>query len=138
MRNERYIGKYIFNKGTKNNHNICKEDVIIIDDAIPAIIDKNLFEEVQKKMEKAKKIQAAHNAKRIYLFSGLIECGVCGASMVGCLGKQKYAYYRCNNKQRTKQCNNKDISQNMIENYILSELQEKFLMMILYLKLQNL
>jgi Recombinase./Resolvase, N terminal domain. len=55
LRNERYIGKYIFNKGTKNNHNICKEDVIIIDDAIPAIIDKNLFEEVQKKMEKAKR-----------------------------------------------------------------------------------
>ncbi|SNX54039.1 recombinase family protein [Thermoanaerobacterium sp. RBIITD] len=125
LKNEKYIGKYIFNKGTKYKHNICKEDVIIIDNAIPAIIDKDLFEEVQKKMEKAKRTQAAHNVKRIYLLSGLIECGICGASMTGCLGKQKYTYYRCNNKQRTKQCDNKDINQDMIENYILSELQEK-------------
>ncbi|WP_081580355.1 recombinase family protein [Thermoanaerobacterium thermosaccharolyticum] len=53
LKNEKYIGKYIFNKGTKHNHRIQKDDVIVINNAIPAIVDKNLFEEVQKKMERA-------------------------------------------------------------------------------------
>lgn len=125
LKNEKYIGKYIFNKGTKHNHRIQKDDVIIINNAIPAIVDKNLFEEVQKKMERTKRTQGSHNAQRIYLLTGLVQCGICGSSMVGCLGKKKYTYYRCNNKDRTKQCSNKDINKDVLERYILNELSKR-------------
>ncbi|MDI6604072.1 MAG: recombinase family protein [Thermoanaerobacteraceae bacterium] len=125
LKNEKYIGKYIFNKGTKHNHRIRKDDVIVINNAIPAIVDKNLFEEVQKKMETAKKTQGSHNAQRVYLLTGLIKCGICGSSMVGCLGKRKYTYYRCNNKNRSKQCGNKDINKDILERYILNELSKR-------------
>ncbi|MDI3478550.1 MAG: site-specific recombinase, partial [Thermoanaerobacterium sp.] len=125
LKNEKYIGKYVFNKGTKHNHRIQKDDVIVINNAIPAIVDKNLFEEVQKKMERAKKTQGSHNAQRIYLLTGLVQCGICGSSMVGSLGKKKYTYYRCNNKDRTKQCSNKDINKDVLERYILNELSKR-------------
>lgn len=125
MKNEKYTGKYIFNKGTKKNHRIVKEDVIVIENAIPAIIDEDLFREVQKRMEKNKKQQASYTAQRIYLLSGLIECGVCGSSMVGTLSKGQYTYYRCNSKSRKKACNNKDVNKEMIEQYVIDELLQK-------------
>ncbi|WP_084295298.1 recombinase family protein [Caldanaerobius polysaccharolyticus] len=125
LKNQKYIGTYIFNKGTKNNHNITKDDVIIIENAIPAIIDKKTFEEVQQKMKNTKKTQGTHNAKTVYLLTGLVYCGECGAAMTGNLGRSKYRYYRCNVKDRSKQCSNKDISKDKLEAYILDQLQKK-------------
>ncbi|MFU2157513.1 recombinase family protein [Caldisericum sp. AR60] len=62
LKNEKYTGKYIFNKGTKKNHRMVKEDIIVIDNAIPAIIDEDLFREVQKKMEENKRQQTSYTA----------------------------------------------------------------------------
>jgi site-specific DNA recombinase len=62
LKNEKYTGKYIFNKVTKKNHRMVKEDIIVIDNAIPAIIDEDLFREVQKKMEENKRQQTSYTA----------------------------------------------------------------------------
>ncbi|AFK85919.1 MULTISPECIES: recombinase family protein [Thermoanaerobacterium] len=125
LRNEKYTGKYIFNKGTKTNHRITKDDVIIIENAIPAIIDKDLFEKVQKKINERKIERGANTAKRTYLLSGLVYCGICGSKMVGCLSRGKYVTYRCNKKDRTKQCTNKDINKDSLEVFIVEELNKK-------------
>lgn len=45
--------------------------------------------------------------------------------MVGCLSKKEYTYYRCNNKDRTKQCINKDINKDTLERYIINELNKR-------------
>jgi site-specific DNA recombinase len=80
LKNERYIGVYFWNKkqnkfmgkwsGGKDNPNVVR-----IVDAVPAIIDMNTWERVQKRMTSNKKRNAANTAKTEYLLSGLIECG---------------------------------------------------------------
>ncbi|WP_240495841.1 zinc ribbon domain-containing protein [Thermoanaerobacterium sp. PSU-2] len=51
--------------------------------------------------------------------------GICGSKMVGCLSRGKYVIYRCNKKDRTKQCTNKDINKDRLEVFIVEELNKK-------------
>ena len=88
LKNEKYRGVYIFNRsaskinGKRNHHKSKNEDEIIrIEGGMPRIISDEIWEAVQKRMEKNKK--GANSAKEIYLLSGLIYCGKCGDAMTG-------------------------------------------------------
>ena len=86
------------------------------------IVDKEVFERVQVALSRNIK----HNQKRTYLFSGLIRCAECGASMSGhywigrdCLG------YRCQKHYctRVNRCENgKVITDGVIEKKLLDML----------------
>lgn len=56
LENEKYTGKYIFNKGTKNSHRGIREDAIVYEDAIPQIISKEVFDKAMKR-KKQKNMQ---------------------------------------------------------------------------------
>jgi site-specific DNA recombinase len=104
--------------------------VIRIPGGIPAIISKEDFQKVQEKMQRSKKRASAYKAKEIYLLSGLIYCGECGHAMIGNVkycgrNKLKYVTYRCGNRDRTKNCKNKEIRREYIEEYVLQQLEEK-------------
>lgn len=87
LTNKRYIGYYIW-------------DDIEIPNALPAIIDKPTFFEVQKRFEENKRVMPKNRVK--FLLSGKLYCGLCGSPMTGCSGTSKtgkvYAYYRCRKK----------------------------------------
>ena len=138
LRNEKYAGTYVFNlhtskdaEGKRNNHSYKSDkDVIRKEGGIPAIITKEDFEKVKKKMQANKKRAGTYKAKELFLLSGLIYCGECGCAMVGNTkycgrNKLKYVTYRCNKKDRTKSCHNKEIRREYIENYVLYELQNE-------------
>lgn len=109
LSNERYIGVYTWNKrkmklmrkwaGDKAN-----PDCVRIENAIPPIIDNELWERVQIRLNRSRR-NATSKAKREYLLSGLNECTDCGATYVGhCSTNFKgYStrYYVCGNKYRT-------------------------------------
>lgn len=86
------------------------------------IVDKEVFERVQVALSRNIK----HNQKRTYLFSGLIRCAECGASMSGhywigrdCLG------YRCQKHYctRVNRCENgKVITDGVLEKKLLDML----------------
>jgi len=142
--NEKYSGTYVFNRasskdwdgkrnnpGSKNN-----DDMIRIPGGIPAIVSVDIFVNVQEKMNKNKQQPGAYKAKETYLLSGLIVCGECQThegkkyTMMGNVkysgrGKYKHVTYRCGNRERTKQCDNKEIRREYIENYVIAELQNK-------------
>lgn len=74
---------------------------------------------------------------RIYLFSGLMRCSVCGQKLAGtgCSSiinrktkeKRTYCYYRCNRALKDKLCTNRHrVSQNLIEKYLLENLSEEY------------
>lgn len=73
-------------------------------------------------------------AKVDYLLSGLIWCGVCNHRMTGASSsyqtkkskeyKQRH-YYTCNYGNRTKQCSNEKIVKNLVESYVLTELERQ-------------
>ena len=76
--------------------------MVKIDDAIPAIVDKETFEKVQQRLESNKYRCRSHTAKRrVFLLSGLIHCAVCGGNYISHLSRSKgheYTYYVCRNR----------------------------------------
>ncbi|EIW19597.1 MULTISPECIES: recombinase family protein [Pelosinus] len=143
LKNEKYCGVYTFNRSTsknydgKRNNHMSKvdEDVIRIPGGVPAIVSQEVFDKVQEKMNKNKHQPGAYKAKETYLLSGLIVCGEClkregkTHSMMGNVkhsgrAKTKHVTYRCANRDRTKQCDNKELRREYIENYVLTQLEK--------------
>ncbi|MDD4496126.1 MAG: recombinase family protein, partial [Eubacteriales bacterium] len=137
VRNEKYTGTYIFNRsaakdvdGKRNNHKNKDDDEIIrLDDAVPAIISKNIFEQVQRKIVARKNNKPSNKAKEVYLLSGKIYCGECGYSMGGnkkMSGRSKtpHVTYRCMGKKNRHICDNKEMRREYIETYVLEKLSE--------------
>lgn len=135
LHNERYIGVYTWNKkqvklfrkwaGGKPN-----PAVIRLEHAIPAIIDMNTWERVQKRLKDNKR-RAVNKAKREYLLSGLIECDKCGATYVGHCSTNQKGYqtrsYICGNKYRTRTCSAKNLNADELEVFVVENLKAYFL-----------
>lgn len=135
LKNERYIGTYTWNKykmkslgkwaGGTPNPNVVK-----IEDAIPVIINTDIWERVQKRMQD-NKINATNKAKREYLLRGLIECDKCGSTFVGHCSKNpkgvEYRQYVCGNKYRTKTCDACTINADEIETFVVMQLKSYLL-----------
>ena len=132
LSNPRYIGRYIWMEninremhqwvGKKNNK------AVIIENAIPAIIDKETFELAQERL-KSRQIRASHNAKREYLLSNKIFCAKCGQLMRGSTvtsGKSKVVTtsYICKGKRELKSCNAPNISALVIEETVKEAVKE--------------
>ena len=135
LRNKKYCGYYVYNltakklRGGKRNKHKHKNDdeVISIKGGVPAIISEETYNKVLEKMEKNRHKQGAYSAKRLYMLSGLIRCGECGCAMQGDTRKSGKGYitnsYRCKHHNKT-QCCNKEIKQELIENYVMTLLQK--------------
>lgn len=131
LENEKYTGKYIFNKGTKNSHRGIREDAIVYEDAIPQIISKEVFDKAMKR-KKTKK-HAENTAKNVYLLSGLIKCQ-CGGSYTGYMSTKtkngktyKNGYYKCNNRNKLGNCTMPFLKQDLLEKKIVEILTKKLL-----------
>lgn len=138
LANEKYTGVYVFNKTNRQRAgmNIKKDkhpdEIIKILGGMPQIIDREIWEGVQEKMDKNKKAPGTSSAKEIYLLSGLIYCGDCKGAMVGNRkragrNKELYSTYECSTRKRSKQCNMKSINKDLVENIVIDELTEKIL-----------
>ena len=107
---------------------------------VPAIIDKELFDRVQRKLKIWKKEVRRENRK--YLLKGLILCGVCGCKYVGNTATKGNVIYCCVGKKKNyphrrkyahipefiiKRCDNKGISDKRIEGVIWDTINEKIL-----------
>lgn len=112
FRNERYIGVYTYKD-------------IRIEDGIPAIIDKELFETVQRRLSKNAQAPARGKAKVDYLLSGKLFCGHCGASMNGESGIGRrgttYHYYSCYTKKRRLGCDKRPLKKDFIERLVAED-----------------
>jgi site-specific DNA recombinase len=136
LKNEKYIGTFVFNKaakmvnGKRNSHRLKPDDEIVrIPGGCPAIISKDLWERVQARLKANKRASGAYSAKIVYLLSGRIFCGKCGAAMVGNrakMGRNKteYAYYGCSTRKTKKTCDMKPINKAFIEEKVLDALYE--------------
>lgn len=135
LRNERYIGVYSWNKRImkvmrKWAGGVPNPNAVRIENAIPPIIDRDLWERVQKRMND-RKHNARNKAKREYLLAGLIECVECGGSYVGHASTSQKGYetryYVCGNKYRTHACHAKNIPADKIETFVVQNLKEYLL-----------
>lgn len=133
LSNRKYTGTYIYRQTCANNRRFSSSDAyiddIVIPDGMPRIISDKDFEEVQKLLANNKLQAGANKAKELYLLTGIIFCGHCGAAMQGnsrkCgRNKSEYKTYRCGNRANRKSCNNKELRKEYIEEYVLKNLAE--------------
>lgn len=114
LRNRRYIGVYEF------TDQICEED------AIPAIIDKELFAKAQNINSSTRKPSHRWRYSE-YLLTDKLFCGHCGAPMVGKSGYgrsgAKYNYYVCSN-QLKHACSKRPVRKETVEELVLSKIEE--------------
>jgi DNA invertase Pin-like site-specific DNA recombinase len=111
LRNRRYIGYYIYGDTE-------------VPDAMPRIIDDELFNRVQRILDRNKKAPARARAKEEYILTTKLFCGYCREMMVGYSGTSRtgtmYYYYICKNA-RKKQCAKKIVNKQAIEDRVVSE-----------------
>ena len=98
LRNEKYTGVYLYSptEASSRADRRQKPDAIRIENALPIIISRAQFEEVQKIMNERKQT----GRKSDYMCSGLVYCR-CGAKMHGMTSRRKgheYRYFACSAK----------------------------------------
>lgn len=119
LKNTKYIGSF------RGNDNYCEP-----------IIDKALFGDVQRKLAINIKMSQTHT----YIFSGLLRCAVCGASMAGCAFKKRRAHdvivlkrYRCTRHYVNAVClceNGHHMYENTLEKFLIAHVREKLEMIV--------
>lgn len=116
--NERYAGVYIYGD-------------VRIEGAIPQIIDRGLFDEVQRRMTVKKNprgnVYKHRRENGMYLLTGKLFCGECGSPMVGVSGTSKtgdlHHYYVCQEKRKNRTCKKKNVRREFIEREITAALK---------------
>jgi site-specific DNA recombinase len=118
LRNERYTGTYVYAVKTDKKDRRAKKNAVRIDNAMPALISRGEWEEVQEIMDKRK--QSGRNSD--YLCRSLVYCGNCGAKMNGHISNSKGKEYRtfiC-----SKSCGVGTISMDYVDNFARSYLRD--------------
>ena len=79
LKNRKYIGEY-------------KYQDVVIPGGVPAIVPQELFDRVQKRIEKNKRAPAMSKADEVFLLTTKLFCGKCGRLMVGESGTRQILF----------------------------------------------
>jgi DNA invertase Pin-like site-specific DNA recombinase len=114
LKNRKYIGEYRYRD-------------VVVPNGVPAIVDEELFNRVQERLEKNKKAPARFKAvEENYLLTTKLHCGKCGAFMIGECGTnhigKTYRYYKCATAKKRKGCNKKSAKKAWIEDLVIKEI----------------
>jgi site-specific DNA recombinase len=125
LRNPKYGGHYVTGRYSKT-------EKVELPGVIPAIIPAEQWKEVQNLMDNRKHtFSKPKPGGQIYILTGKMECGICGgaytgnSSMGGRDRKYRYSTYDCTG-QRKHTCTNRPIQKEVIENYVIDEIERRF------------
>lgn len=94
---------------------------------IPKIVDADLFNRVQERLEKNKHSPSRLKTTNDYILTTKLFCGHCKDMMVGVCGtsrtEKRYAYYSCNTS-RKKLCDKKNVQKEYIEDLVVEEVRK--------------
>lgn len=115
LTNRRYIGEYKFRE-------------IVIENGIPAIIPKEMFESVNNKLNANRKKPARKKSGEEYILTTKLYCGNCKSFMVGESGTSRwdktYRYYKCVSAKRKSGCDKKAVQKDLIEDLVIDQIQK--------------
>lgn len=145
LTNRMYIGDMVQNRRSKINYKVKKviknhtNNYIIVENTQEAIIDKDTFYEVQKRIPKNK---GRNEKKEIHLLDGLLYCGDCGhrISIQSRRKKDNRCYTICNYYRtyiRQKLCTTHSNNYDELEKVIIKSLTEMCLDYINEVKIKN-
>lgn len=105
FKNVRYIGTYTYKD-------------FQVENAVPAIIDRETFETVQRRLRANEQAPAKAKAVVDYILSSKLFCGHCSRPMTGEYGtgrNGKHYYYACSGRKRFKDCTKQNVRKDAIE-----------------------
>jgi site-specific DNA recombinase len=125
-----YIGRKLFNqKHWRSGEKKANDEIVVIN--VPAIISEEMFIlAAKRRLERSPEIIHPRVLTSQHLLTGLLKCGLCGASMVMATGKNNtYFYYRCTTKTKhgAKLCSSKDIPMGKLDKLVLDALASQVL-----------
>lgn len=135
LRQEKYMGKYVWNRtktqrtsNGKRHVEKTDDEKIILDNGCPAIISKEQFDRVQAMLDGSSGVKKNYS-KRHYMLSGMkiIKCAECGSYMVGKYVESHgrgYSVYSCP-QHKAKKCSMKDIRTECLDNVVADVLAEE-------------
>ncbi|HJW87983.1 MAG TPA: recombinase family protein, partial [Dehalococcoidia bacterium] len=126
LRNEVYTGTLVWGRTS-----VRKLPPIRVENAWPAIVDRETFEAVQKRLaDRGPRIVHPRRTSSRYLLSGLARCGHCGKALVGQAAKGgKFAYYVCGTllKKGPKTCSTAYLPAAKFEGAVIDKIRERIL-----------
>ena len=131
LKNPIYTGVLIQGKETTPSYKVHKRiakdksEWTVIEDSHEAIISEIDFDSVQKVLKCD--TRRSPDDKAVGLFSGMLFCGDCGASMVRKTvpaGEKKYVYYVCSAHKQDKSCSPHRMRDTALEEVILDSLRQ--------------
>ncbi len=134
LSNEIYTGTIVWNNRSSGKAaNDPSAEVIRVENAHPALIDRKTFDRVQNLLI-GKRItrKSPRSDSSNYLLSAFLTCGLCNGSMAGYSTKgrnQKYYYYACCTfiRQGRDQCHAKLVPKDQFEQFVLNRVSEGLL-----------
>lgn len=130
LTNEMYTGTMVQGINSKINYKIKqsravpKEEWIRVENTHEAIIERSVFDEVQRLLEYD--TRTAPDNREVYLFSGLVICADCGQNMIRrrvTKGKKKYVYFHCSTYKNGNGCSAHLINADKLESLVLEAVQ---------------
>ena len=131
LKNPIYTGVLIQGKETTPSYKVHKRiakdksEWTVIEDSHEAIISEIDFDSVQKVLKCD--TRRSPDDKAVGLFSGMLFCGDCGASMVRKTvpaGEKKYVYYVCSAHKQDKSCSPHRMRDTALEEIVLDSLRQ--------------
>lgn len=131
LKNPVYIGVLTQGKETTPSYKVRKritkpeDEWAVIPDSHEPIIRSEDFETVQKVL--TLDTRRSPDDSNVQLFSGMVFCGECGASMVRKTvpsGKKKYIYYVCSAHKQDKSCASHGIRDQALEEVVLETVKQ--------------
>ena len=131
LKNPIYTGVLIQGKETTPSYKVhkriakAKSEWTVIEDSHEAIISEIDFDSVQKVLKCD--TRRSPDDKAVGLFSGMLFCGDCGASMIRKTvpaGEKKYVYYVCSAHKQDKSCSPHRMRDTALEEIVLDSLRQ--------------
>lgn len=128
LTNPAYKGTLVWNRvDTSKAKRNLKEDTewVVVEDALPAIIDKKTWERVQHQTSKKQMAPRAQTSP--HLLGGLLKCGKCGSGMsIGWSGSKnkRYRVYVCSAHKNKGTCTSKQYRADEVEEWFKEGLQQ--------------
>lgn len=132
LQNPIYIGTLEQRKTTKPNFKINKyvkvpkQEQIIIENNHEPIIDKELFQNIQRLMKLDTRISPYK--EKVYLLSGYSYCGECGCNLIyknNGTKERPYHYYLCINGKNSKKCVGSSVRVDNLEEIVFLDIKKR-------------
>lgn len=127
LKNEKYMGIYKFNTSSRSKYASSNQSEVRIEGGVPAIVSRETFEIVQRKLDINKKNSQVFKAKTLYILSGKVVCGQCASKMFGNRRLSKsgndWSGYLCSGRKKHI-CNAKEVKKSDLEEIVLNHLEK--------------